>query len=441
VGAVVVAVMGAGIVARLAEAGTGAEEMASVAEEMAETAEGVAADAETAVAQLRQKLAELQAELQVRCRWIHSVHGSGSGATPPVCRGVRTPQPDSGAAPALRRGAATPSHSGLGAGCLVPTPGWAGHTRGLQASRQRLSEAEQAEQLRLRLRAEAEAKAQREVEQAAQLRVRAEAQREAEQAEQLRVRAEAQKEAEQAEQLRVRAEAEGRQEAQHRAEMEAQQEEAARAVEAAAAEVEAAQRLADAEAAVAEEEAAAAEVELAAAMAAVAEEEAAAAAAAEDEAAALAAQEVYEEWRATWTLVYDTDGEGTASDALDKAAVEQMLFEGILSEVGPLSLLVIACLTCTSMSVGAPTARPQLHAEHHTHARRTPRSGAKAWRTGPRCPRLPSGSSCNSRLRRRSRLPRRNGLGRSNEGHESLLRRRNKLRSHSGGKAPELLCV
>ena len=45
----------------------------------------VAADAETAMARLGQKLAELQAELQVRGRWIHSAHGSGSGATPPVC--------------------------------------------------------------------------------------------------------------------------------------------------------------------------------------------------------------------------------------------------------------------------------------------------------------------------------------------------------------------
>ena len=55
----VVAVMGAGVVARLAEAGTGAEEMASVAEQWAEQAGGVAADSETAVARLRQKLAEL----------------------------------------------------------------------------------------------------------------------------------------------------------------------------------------------------------------------------------------------------------------------------------------------------------------------------------------------------------------------------------------------
>eukprot|EP01047_Picozoa_sp_COSAG01_P052851 COSAG01_NODE_5600_length_4154_cov_46.611344_3_plen_112_part_00 len=59
VGAVVVAVMGAGVVARLAEAGTGAEEMASVAEQWAEQAGGVAADSETAVARLRQKLTEL----------------------------------------------------------------------------------------------------------------------------------------------------------------------------------------------------------------------------------------------------------------------------------------------------------------------------------------------------------------------------------------------
>eukprot|EP01047_Picozoa_sp_COSAG01_P052849 COSAG01_NODE_5600_length_4154_cov_46.611344_1_plen_56_part_00 len=53
VDAVVVAVMGAGVVARLAEAGTGAEEMASVAEQWAEQAGGVSADAKTAVARLR----------------------------------------------------------------------------------------------------------------------------------------------------------------------------------------------------------------------------------------------------------------------------------------------------------------------------------------------------------------------------------------------------
>jgi hypothetical protein len=63
---------------------TGAEEMASVTEQWAEQAEGVAAGAVTAMARLGQKLAELQAELQVRGRWIHSAHGSDSGATPPV---------------------------------------------------------------------------------------------------------------------------------------------------------------------------------------------------------------------------------------------------------------------------------------------------------------------------------------------------------------------
>jgi hypothetical protein len=154
-----VAVMGAGVVARLAEAGTGAEEMASVAEQWAEQAEGVAANAETAVARLGQKLAELQAELQVRCRWIHSAHGSGSGATPPVCLSWCPHTPAHGARPrtAPRRGHAFSLWSGCGV--FGAYPGWAGHAGGLQASRRRLSEAERAEQLRLRLRAEEEAAA------------------------------------------------------------------------------------------------------------------------------------------------------------------------------------------------------------------------------------------------------------------------------------------
>jgi hypothetical protein len=75
-----------------------------------------------------------------------------------VCRGVRTPQ-STAAAPTLRRGAATPSHSGLGAGCLVLIPRWAGHADGLQASRRRLSEADWADQLRLRLGVDEEAAA------------------------------------------------------------------------------------------------------------------------------------------------------------------------------------------------------------------------------------------------------------------------------------------
>jgi hypothetical protein len=75
-----------------------------------------------------------------------------------VCRDVRTPQPTA-AVPALHRGATTLSHSGLGAGCLVLIPGWAGHAGGLQALRRRLSEVERAEQLRLRLRAGEEAAA------------------------------------------------------------------------------------------------------------------------------------------------------------------------------------------------------------------------------------------------------------------------------------------
>jgi hypothetical protein len=128
--------------------------MASVAEQWAEQAEGVAADVETAAARLRQKLAELQAELQVRCRWIHSVHGSGSGATPPVCLSwcPHTPAHSGHPRTAPRRGHAFSLWSGCGV--FGAYPGWAGHAGGLQAPRWRLSEAERAEQLHRRLRAE-----------------------------------------------------------------------------------------------------------------------------------------------------------------------------------------------------------------------------------------------------------------------------------------------
>jgi hypothetical protein len=131
--------------------------MASVTEQWAEQAEGVAAGAVTAMARLGQKLAELQAELQVRGRWIHSAHGSDSGAIPPVCLSwcPHTPAHSGRPRTAPQRGHAFSLWSGCGV--FGAYPGWAGHAGGLQASRRWLSEAERAEQLRLRLRAEEEA--------------------------------------------------------------------------------------------------------------------------------------------------------------------------------------------------------------------------------------------------------------------------------------------